>query len=190
MENLDFAHAAPDPKTVSPRPTAIRYGLIWGGVGVLSTLIGFLTNTDPSLPSTATGLKWAYGLIGFGVAIWCVFMAIKHHRDNELGGYISLGRGMGMGTLVGLVAGAVTGIYMLLHTLVINPGWADDMKAALMEQYAEAGLAEEQAEQAIQFASFAFNPAFMVVGGLINGVFLGFVIGLIVGAIMKRDAPK
>jgi len=190
MENLDFVNNAPNPKNVSMWPTGLRYGLIWGGTGILLTLIGFLTNTDPSLPETNIALKFVYGILGFGIAVWCVVMAIKQHRDQELGGYITLGRGMGMGTTVGLIAGLVTGAYMLLHVLVINPGWADQMLGAITEQYEEMGMAEDQIEQAMGFVGYMFNPVAQLVGGLINGVFLGFLIGLVAGAIMKRDAPK
>ena len=190
MENLDFVNNAPNPKNVSPWPTGLRYGLIWGGASILLTLISFLTNTDPSLPNTSTVLKFVYGILGLGIAIWCIVMAIKQHRDQELGGYITLGRGMGMGTIVGLVAGALSGAYMLLHVLVINPGWGDQMRSALMEQYETMGLADDQIEQSMSMVGFMFNPVFQLVGGLINGVFVGFLIGLIAGAIMKRDAPK
>lgn len=187
METYDYSQSAPDPRQVSVWPTALRHGAIWGGAGVLITLAAFLTDTDPAMPTTGSMAKTLWFLIGTGAAIASVVMAILHHRDKELGGFLKLSRAMGMGAAVGVVAGALIGAYTLLHVSFINPGWSEQMMAATMEQMMEQGMSDEQAEQTAGMFSFAFNPFFQLFGGLLNGAFMGFLIGLISGFFLKKD---
>lgn len=188
MSTLD-APTTPNPSTVSYRATALRYGAIWGGASVLLTLIGYLTNTDPSLPTTGVAAKAIYGILGFGISIWAIVMAIKHHRDNELGGFISLGRGVMIGLTVGLVAGLIGAFFMLLYTTVINPDFADTLKASMEQQWADQGMSEEQIEAAGKFSGFMFNPVFTFLSQFLGGGIMGLIIGLIGGAVMKRERP-
>ncbi len=188
METIDSSNA-PNPNQVSYRQTAIRYGAIWGGVSVLTTLIGFLTNTDPANPETSGAIKGIYMLIGFGIAVWAVVMAIKQHRDRELGGYISLGRAVMVGMMVGLIAGAIGAVFMILYTTVINPGFSESMQAAMEAQWEAQGMSEEQIEMAASMSGWATNPVFLFISQLIGGAFTGLLVGLIGGAIMKKDRP-
>jgi hypothetical protein len=190
METYEFSQGAPPPGQVSVWPTALRHGAIWGAVGILVTLTAFLTDTDPALPSTGAMAKTLWFLIGTGAAVASVVMAILHHRDKELGGFLKLSRAMGMGVAVGLVAGALIGVYGILHVTVINPGWAEQMQAGMMEQMMEQGMADEQAEQTAGMFSFMFNPLFQLFGGLLNGAFMGFLIGLFSGLVLKKEQPS
>lgn len=181
--------SSPNPSSVSYRQTALRYGAISGVASILISLIGFLTDTDPALPSTNGGIKAVYIIVGLGVAIWAIVSAIRHHRDRELGGYISLGRAVMVGLMVGLVAGAISMIYMFLYTTVINPDFSANMQAAMQEQWEAQGMSEEQIEMASQWSGWATGPVFMGVSQLFSGAFSGLLIGLIAGAIMKKDRP-
>lgn len=179
----------PDPASVSYRQTAMRYGAISGGASILMSLIAFLTDTDPALPTTNGGIKAVYTIIGLGVSIWAISSAIRHHRDRELGGYISLGRAVMVGLLVGLIGGIIGLVYMLLYTTVINPGFAENMQAAIQQQWEAQGMSEEQIEMASQWSGWATSPVFLAISQVIGGVFGGTLIGLIAGAIMKKDRP-
>lgn len=190
METYESPYVAPQPSQVSVWPTALRHGAIWGAVGILVTLTSYLTDTDPALPTTGSMAKTVWFLIGTGAAVVSVAMAILHHRDKELGGFLKLSRAMGMGAAVGLVAGAIVGVYGLLHVTIINPGWAEQMQAGMLEQMVEQGMADEQAEQTAGMFSFMFNPFFQLIGGLLNGAFMGFLIGLISGFFLKKEQPS
>jgi len=180
--------STPNPSSVSNRQLAIRYGAIWGGISILLTLIGYLTNTDPAM-STTGPIKWVYSLASFGVAIWAIAAAIKIDRDQQLGGYISLGRCVGLGALIGLIAGAIGAVFSFLYMTVINPGFADQMKESMVATYEEQGLSEEQIDMALSMASAFTSPAMMAVFQVIGGAFFGLIIGLIAGAIMKKERP-
>lgn len=185
MTNYSTGSPAP-----SYRPVVLRYGAIWGGASILLTLIGFLTDTDPSLPNTSGGIKVLYTIVGFGISIWAIVMAIRHHRDQDLGGQITLGRAVLIGLMTGLVAGLIGGVFMLIYTNLINPTYADtirDMSTAKME---EQGMSEEQIEMASGFTGWMFHPVFLFLSQVLGGAIAGTIIGLIAGAIMKREPAR
>lgn len=186
MENFDTSSSI-DPANVSYRNTAVRNGAIWGGASILLTLIGFLTNTDPGMPDTNGAMKAFYSIAGIGVAIWAVVMAVRHHRDRELGGYISLGRAVMVGLMVGLVAGAIGAVFMVLYTSVINPDYAETMKAAMQAQWEAQGMSDEQIEMAASMSGWVTNPIFLFIVQIFSGTIFGLFLGLIVGAIMKKE---
>lgn len=177
----------PDPANTSNRAIALRFGAIWAASSILVSLVGFLTDTDPNMPGTGP-IKWVYILFGLGVSIWAVVTAIKQDRA-QLGGYITLGRCVGLGTLMGLISGALGAVYTVLYTLVINPDYKEQMSAAMQSEWEKQGMSEEQIEMAAGMTSMFTSPVAIVLTQIIAGVIFGVIIGLIAGAIMKRDKP-
>jgi hypothetical protein len=186
MDVLDRPNT-PDPATVPFKHLAIRYGAIWAGASILVALVAYLTNTDPSLPTTGA-IKWLYSLIGIGVAVWAIVTVIRIDRDEQLGGFISLGRCVGIGALTGLVTGVIGAVWQLIYLNFINTGFEQQMKDALTASYEAQGMSEEQIEMAAGMAGAFMGPTSMAVYQVIGGVLFGLVIGLIAGLVMKRDA--
>ena len=187
MDYLDKP-SIPDPATVSNRALAIRYGGIWAAASFLMTVMGFLTNTDPGLPSTSTTMKILYTVLGLGVSIWAITSAIRIDRDQQLGGFISLGRCVGLGTFIGLISGLIGGVLHLIYTQIINPGYADTMKEALQQQFAEQGMSEEAIEQALSMSAMFTGPVATFIIYVIGGLIFGVLVGLVAGIFMKREA--
>ncbi|GAB4488360.1 MAG: hypothetical protein OHK0019_04560 [Saprospiraceae bacterium] len=187
MDTLDRP-SSPDPATVPFRQIAVRYGAIWGGVSIITSLIGYLTNTDGSMPN-AGPMKWVWTLIGIGVAIWAITTAIKTDRDQQLGGYIGLGRCVGIGALTGAIAGFISGIFSLIYMTVINPGFNDQLKEMMVAQWEEQGMSEEQIEMALNMSSSFTSPTMLAIWGILGGALLGLIVGLIAGLVMKRERP-
>lgn len=186
MDVLDRT-SSPDPSTVPYKHLAIRYGAIWAGASILTSLIGYLTNTDPSLPTTGA-IKWVYSLIGIAVAVWAIVSAIRIDRDEQLGGFISLGRCVGIGALTGLVTGVIGAVWIFIYLNFINTGFDQQVKDAMTAQYEAQGLSEEQIEMASSMAGAFMSPALMAVYQVIGGVIFGLIIGLVAGLFMKREA--
>jgi hypothetical protein len=177
----------PNPATVSNNPLALRYGLLWAGASIIITLIGFLTGHDPNMPTTGTGVKVLFGLLSLGVAVWAVVTAIKTDRDVQLGGSLTLGRALGLGSKTGLVSGLVSGLFTVLYMTVINRDFADRFKENMMAEYERQGMSEEQMEMAMGIASKMMSPAVIGVSAIFSAIITGLLIGLIAGAIMKRE---
>ena len=188
MSTLDSNPA--NPATVSLRPVALRWGLILAGISALLTLIGFLTDTDPSMPDTGTAVKLLYGLLGFGIMIACIVAAIRQHRDKDLGGYITLGRALMVGLVTGLVAGVLGAVFFMLYATIINPDFTENMKDGMVAQWQAQGMSEEAIDQASKIGFMFVNPYLLAVFNLIGGFFYGILIGLVAGAIMKKEPPQ
>lgn len=189
MDVLDKP-STPDPANIPYRQIALRYGGILGAVSVALTLIGYVANMDPSLPTTGTAAKTVFYLLSIGATIWAIASAIKEDRDKQLGGFIGFGRCLGLGTLTSLVSSAISGIFTALYMTVINPGYSDQMKEAMLTKYEEQGLNEEQIEMAMSMAAGFTSPLAICIFAIIFGTLFGFIFSLIIGAIMKREANK
>ena len=187
MDVLDRT-SSPDPDTVPYKHLAIRYGAIWAGASILTTLVGYLTDTDPMLPTTGAAIKGIYTLIGIGVMVWAIVMAIRTDRDQQLGGFIGLGRCVGIGALTGLVTGVIGGIFLLIYLNFINTGFEMELKNFTIEQYTANGMSEDDAEKAYNVASFLTGPIAMTIWQIVGDVFMGTITGLIAGLFMKREA--
>jgi len=92
LDNMDELNA----KNASPFPTALRYGMIGGLLFIITGIIQYLIGITSS---TSDIIGWIAML-----AIPIVFsvLAILDHRDNDLNGFISYGRGLGVGTIASL----------------------------------------------------------------------------------------
>lgn len=181
MSTLDDPRKIIDPINVSVWPTAMRYG---GTVGLVLVVIGLLMHlTGMSDPSGQNATSTAIGCLNYVIIMVAVVLAIKHHRDNELGGYLTLGRGMGVGTATALVIGAISAVWTILMMTLIAPEMGEMIKEQALEN-AQPG-AEEMTEKMVGLFTNPFTMALFV---LLVTVFLGFITALIAGAIMKKDA--
>ncbi|MDO8366684.1 MAG: DUF4199 domain-containing protein [Saprospiraceae bacterium] len=187
MNSLDHP-SFPNPSTLSNRSIALRFGAIWGASTIFFSLVAFLTDTDPSMPDTG-GIKWLYAIVGFGISIWAVVAAIGADRQ-QLGGLITLGRCVGLGALVGTIAGVIGAAYTLLYVFVINPDFQENMNVAMQAEWEKQGMDEQQIEMAASMASMFTNPIVMIISQVLGGIISGVLIGLIAGAFMKREQPN
>ncbi len=183
MEPLDYSAK----KDASPVPVSVRWGLIWAAAMAVIGLVAFVAGMDVAQPS-ALNTTIQQGSL-FGGAIFCVFKALQFHRDRELGGFLSLGRSMGVGALTGLVAGAASAVWQMIFTQLIDPTFGDRLKVATMIEYQKNGMSEEQTEMVMESASFFFSPMGMALMSLLFLTFIGFLIGLFLGLVLKKERP-
>ena len=182
MATLDNPMNAPDPGTVSVWPTALRYGGIISLILIVFGLVLHLTGVnDPANPSTASQ---ALGCLNYIIMIAGIVMAIKFHRDSELGGFLTLGRGMGMGTANGLIIGVISAVWMIIFMSFIAP----EMSEAIMDN-AMKNAQPGQEEMTEKMVGYFTNPYTLALFSLIGSVIIGFLTGLIGAAIMKKDRP-
>ncbi|MCF8246719.1 MAG: DUF4199 domain-containing protein [Saprospiraceae bacterium] len=184
MTDFNEANRTVDPSSVSVWPIAMRYGGLVALALIVLGLVMYLAGmSDPANPSTASQV---INCLNYIVIMATVVFAIKAHRDNDLGGYITLGRSMGVGTATALIIGAITAVWTIVFMTMIFPDMADAIKDAAMEK-AQPGQ-EEMTEKMVGIFSNPFMVAIMVVVGT---VIIGFITSLVAGAIMKKDpAPN
>jgi hypothetical protein len=188
MTTLDEPMGYIDPHDVSPRPTAMRYGLIWGLAGILLGLVSYLLGwTDPSASSSSSMIS---GVLSIGLSITIIVLAIKHHRDNELGGYITFGRGFKTGMLTAFFYAIIATIWTVIFLNFIATDMIELMQAAMYEQWENQGLSEEQIEQAEGFALMFASKKFMIGAAFVGTLIMGAILSSIISAIMKKEQPQ
>ena len=179
LDNPNFNN----PINVSPRPIAIRWGLISGTIGVAISLLGYLSGTlNPSSNFSGTQLLWTF--LSLGATIYCIYMMQTQHRDNELGGFISLGRCVGLGAISGLVSGAIGGIFAVVLFGFIEPNFMHD---AMVKAWQDQGLNEEQIEMASKMAGMMTSPTMMFLMSILSGVIGGVILGLLIGLMTRKE---
>jgi len=170
---------------VAPRAPGIgriatKYGLIQGVAGFVLFLIVAMTGMTRSLPMTA-----------ISIVVLAVLMVLAHREFKKTHeGIMSYGQGLGLGTLLSVVASVLNSVLVYIYVGFINTGYpaaALKMQQAALEAR---GVTGAQLEQAMSMTSAMLTPTGLVVTGLISGVILGFIVALIVSAFTKCADPR
>ncbi len=181
-ENIDFI----DQADVPAMPTALRYG----GIAALAFIAIQLILDTVGLINYSTGEGIYYPSILLTIStIVILYYAIKQHRDEELGGYITFGRCVKLGALIGLFAGILIGVFAFVYHGFIRPDIMPSVLEFQMSQWEEAGMSEEQIEQALGMTEMFMTPVATAVSSIFNALFWNVILSLIVGALMKKEAP-
>lgn len=189
MTTLDAPNNNIDPKDVSIFPTALRYGLIGGLVSIVISLLGnVLGLVDPCAGFSGTNAIFTF--LGIGVYIVVGVMAIKHHRDEELGGYASFGRAFSLIFMTLLIMGALGGAFTFLYMNIIDPTMVDTVLECTAQTYEEQGLSAQQIERSMGMVKMMYQPGLQLVLNLLVGpAFSGALFGLIMAAFLKKNPP-
>src|SRR5947209_4315346 len=112
----------------------LTYGVIAGAVAIIPMSWSIVASGHHKpLP-----YAMAIGYLIMLVALSTTFMAIKRHRDNELGGVIRFWPALGMGLGISVVAGIVYVAGWEATQAITHMHFADD--------YARAVIAQQQAK--------------------------------------------
>jgi len=167
---------------VSPMQTALRYGLILALVSILINLIMYITGLMTN--QVASSLIGTLSLI---VSIVIIVMAIKHHRDVQQNGFITLGKAFGVGILASLISAIIGAVFLYVLHAFIDPGILEEMMALNEERMIESGTSDEMIEMTSQWTNMFMSPVGMASTGLFGGVCCGGVISLFAGLILKKE---
>src|SRR4051812_18187938 len=96
---------------------AMNYGAMYGLSAAALYMIFYFAGADVQ--------SKAPQYLGWILLIAFLVMGIKSYRDQDLDGYMTYGRSLGTGVLIGLFGGIVTGFSTVLMFTVIDPGLAE-----------------------------------------------------------------
>ena len=129
-------------------------------------------------------------VLSIGLTIGILVLAIKHHRNEELGGFISFGRGFQTGMLTTFFYAIIATVWMFVFINFVDTDMIENIQSTMVEQWEEQGLTDEQIEQAQSFTGFMSSKGFLI-GAAFGGALLwGAILSLIISAVMKKDNPQ
>jgi MFS family permease len=173
---------------------AVKYGLISGLVMVSSWWLAQLI--FPQAEGEAydfTRGEWL-GYISMLLALTAVFVGVKQHRDQYLGGLISFKDALKMGLYIVLVASVIYVVGWMIYYPNFMPDFADQYAASQVTSYEASGLSEAEIESKKQelkeWMELYENP-FIMMGMTFMEIFpVGMVVSLIAAVILKRKEKK
>ena len=168
----------------SIKKIALNYGVIWGLLSIVLSVIAYVTNNYIERPMwlTIAGLAIMAGIIVYGLK------AFKH--DNE--GFLSVSESLKVGLAISLIAAIIGTVYNFIFMTVIEPDFVVQTLEMTREQMVEQNpdMTQEQMDMAMGISEKMMTPLVMSAMGIIFTLFLGFITSLIAGLIMKVNRPE
>lgn len=160
---------------------AWKYGALAGGAILVFSMM--LYSMDMIYQQNA-----AISLIPFAVVAIAIVLGIVQFKSGSLG-FLSLSEALKIGTGVGVVAGIISVLYLLVLSNVIEPDYLDNMFAVQRETIMvdNPQLTEEQIDQGFEMQKKLAWIGYPV--ALIIYALLGLIVGLITGLILKKQKP-
>ncbi len=185
MNTLDTPNI-PNPASVSYSSRALRFGLIGG---LISLGFCFISNLTGLAQPGNTGSGLLMMVVSLAISFGIAYMATKSHRDEDLGGYITLGRGLAIGFVALMIATILGAIFNYIYLSFIDPGMMERAFEQMREQFEERGMSEEQIDAALSMSQKFTSPLMTSIFALGGGAFFSLIISLVAGAILKKDPP-
>jgi hypothetical protein len=172
--------------TTAPSTTriALKYGLYAGLASIIYSAI--LNITGLAFNQTVGYLSIPVGII---ISVLAIVYACKEFREGN-GGALSLGQAIGIGTLLSVVSGFLSGLFTTIYVKIIDTSYAEKLIDNSRRQLEEQGnMSDEQIDQAIEISRPITEGMlnFSFITGPIMGAIFGVILSLIIGAIMKKD---
>lgn len=160
---------------------AMTYGLIMGLGLVVVHVIQYMMDVYKT--------PFWVSLINYAIIIGVIVYGTIRFRDDELEGYISYGKAMGIGVLISLFASIVYGLYFFLLTSVFDPEYMSKLHAMIEEMYIEMGMSDDQIEAAMSMVKRFQSPIITVISSVFSFVFMGTIFSLITSIFLKKEKP-
>lgn len=176
----------------SYRNLALTHGGVAGAALIVLGLIMYVAGfSDPAQQNSP--IAWINQLLTYGIMVAGMVLAVKKHRDTDLGGFITFGRAFGVAYLVIVAIAVITVLWTMLFFNLIAPDFLEQIREASINSMIDnQGMSAEQAEAAMDnpFAKSFMNPtAFALIAG-VTTLFLGLLLALIVAGIMRKTDPR
>lgn len=168
-------------ETKSQTRVAIRYGAILGLINVIIYLMFYFggASVESRYPT----------YIGYVVDIIVIVFGVKAYRDQYCEGFITYGKSLGTGVLIGLFSGIISAIFTVLMFTVIDPGLGQKIIEATQQKLADRGMTEEQIQMSITMTKKFMHPALMFIFAIAGTVLITFIFSLVISIFMKKEKP-
>lgn len=164
--------------------TILRYGIYAGSVLVILGLINL--TVFKSLGYEAQEIA---GYLGIFISMIFVFMGIKHYRDTVNSGKLSFGQGLKIGALIVIIPAIAFGLFDIVYTELIDPGWKEEYYNHYLDQYKNLPAAEfEKMKAQLKAQQEMFSSPLMQFTIMSLTVFvLGMIVTVISSLTLRRS---
>ena len=167
----------PQPSVTS---VAVKYGLLTALVGVVYSLIIMVADL---------GDNRILSSLAYLILIGGIVVAMKQYKAANFG-YMSYGQGLGIGAIVSVIFGLLSGLFTWLYTEFVDTEYMARMMEKQREQMIQQGLSDEQIDAGMKMAENFQGPVTMILGAGVITLIIGFILSLIISAIMKNSRPE
>ena len=112
------------------KKTVIRYGIFASLLMVLLSAIDFFVLAKMA----SLAVQELAGYLTMLLSMVFVFIGIRYYRDHVNGGILSFWQGVKIGLLIVLLPSLCFGLFDILYTKVIHPGWMNEYYAKYLER--------------------------------------------------------
>jgi Protein of unknown function (DUF4199) len=180
--------SSPNPPSAPYLPLATRTGFIIAAITVGIALVAYVLGMTETMMVNPTA-KIFNNLIAFLLPFVIIVYTCFKHRNDDLGGYIGLGRCIGLGTAAGIVSGLISAIWAYAFFAFLAPEMIDAIKSMSIQEAAKAGQDADMVEEQLETVAFMFKPWVFGVVSFGTYLFIGFFGGLLSGMIFQKERP-
>ncbi len=161
---------------------ALKYGLYLGLVFIIISMIIEFMNLDMKTQQNL-------GYINYAIALVAIILAHKAFKENG-DGFMTIGQGLGIGTLVSLISGVISAIFTYVYIKFVDDSILAKIKDMQIEEMEKRGMSDAEIEQAMKIAGMFTSAEMMIVWIIVGMLFVGFIISLIVSLFTKKVNPN
>jgi hypothetical protein len=168
-------------KKHSVSANSLNYGLITGGVMIVFNLILFISNLY---------MNQSLGYIGYLFRLGGMVWGTLEYRKKLQNGFMTYGEAFSSCFLIGLFAGILGVVYIVIFAKFINPGFINEIvEQARIKMQAKNNLTEDQIETALDYTRKFTTPVWLAIFGLLGSAFMSVVLGLLTAIFLKKTDP-
>ena len=134
----------------SQMKVAMTYGAMYGLSSTIIYLVFYFAGAGMQS-------KWPQ-YIGYVLLIIFLVMGIKSYRDQDLNGFISYGKSLGTGILIGIFGGIIMGAFTVVMFTMIDPGLPAKIFEEAQQKMIDKGLSEADSEKALSLTRKFMSP--------------------------------
>jgi membrane associated rhomboid family serine protease len=174
-----------DEKNVGFTNVVLKWGLISGaasiGMQLLTQILGLKSGMD------AIGVL--LGLISLAIPITILVLALREHRDKQLSGFMSFGRGFLVALLVMVVSTLLTSIFQYIYFNFINPSALDGQLELVKKSLEKWITDEDKLDEMVEGSRTTMKSPLSIVQATATVAIFGSIVALIFAAIFQRKRP-
>ena len=163
---------------ITPVKNAMNYGAIVGLAMVIISILFYIMGQE----SSEWGAYVHYIILTLGMVL-----GIKHFRDNINGGYLSYGKCLANGVMIGFFASLITSFYSYVFFTFIDPSIIQVMLDQAEQNLIDAGTADEEIEMAMVYTKKFMTPLLLTVATLFSYTLLSFLFSLVISVFLKKN---